>query len=154
MTRGLLGTRIKFAVLSVRRLLGDVRRNLHVTTVLSVRRSLFALNKVARPPKKYAFHHSLNVRRARSDERVVSRLSRPAEKKRIDFKEEQHFGRAAFLSAAFLSSFSQQPFSAAFLASLSSLSQPPSSAIISLWSGVGGHLLASSCCGQGLVVSY
>ena len=54
-------------------------------------------------------------------------------------------------SAAFLSSLPQQPFSAAFL---SSHSQQPFSAIILLWSGVGGQLLSSSCCGQGLVVTY
>ena len=65
----------------------------------------------------------LSVRRPRSDERVVSRLNLPnlpCGKKRIDFKEEQHFGRAAFLSAAFLSSSSQQLFfSAVFLSSSS-----------------------------------
>ena len=77
----------------------------------------------------------------------------------------------------FLSSLPQQPFSAAFLslsqqlfsaAFLSSLSQPAAFlshhlalvwgwwsaiAIILLWSGVGGKLFWSSCCGQGLVVS-
>ena len=119
----------------------------------------------------------------------------PCGKKRIDFKEEQHFRRADFLSAALLSSSSPHPFSAAFLSSssqqlfsaallssfsqqpflaafLSSFSQQPFSAaflsyhlavvrgwwsainIILLWSGVGGQLLTSSCCGQGLVVSY
>ena len=46
-------------------------------------------------------------------------------------------------------------FSAAFLGSfVSSFSQLPSSAIILLWSRVGGQLLTSSPCGQGLVVSY
>ena len=72
-------------------------------------------------------------------------------------------------SAALLSSFSQQLFSAAFLSSSSQ--QPFSAAILSYhlavvrgwrpainiilqWSGVGGQLLTSSCCGQGLVVSY
>ena len=118
----------------------------------------------------------------------------PAEKKRTNFKEEQHFRReqwsqqlfsAGFLSsssqqlfsAAFLSSLSQQLFSAALLSSLSqqlfsaaflsSSSQQLFSAIILLWSGVGGQLVTSpsaallssssqlsSCCGQGLVVSY
>ena len=86
-------------------------------------------------------------------------------------------------SAALLSSSSQQLFSAAFLSSSSQqlYQQLFSSAailsyiilsadhglvvsyikiflsaisIILLWSGVGGQLLASSCCGQGLVVSY
>ena len=42
----------------------------------------------------------------------------PAEKKRRNFKEEQHFRRAA-VSAALLSRFSQQPFSAALLSSSS-----------------------------------
>ena len=65
---------------------------------------------------------------------------------------------SAALSAAFLSSLSQQSaaFSAAFL---SSFFQLPSSAIILLWSGVlwsgvGGQLLPSSCCGPGLVVIF
>ena len=49
------------------------------------------------------------------------------------------------------SSISQQLFSAALL---SSFSQQPSSAIILLWSGVGGQLVTSSCCSQGLVVKY
>ena len=81
-------------------------------------------------------------------------------KKRINFKEEQHFRRAA---AALLSSSSQQLFSAAFLSGFSQLtaSQQPSPTIILLWSGVGGQLATflsshpqlSSCCGQGLVVS-
>ena len=42
----------------------------------------------------------------------------PAEKKRRNFKEEQHFRRAA-VSAALLSRFSQQPFSTALLSSSS-----------------------------------
>ena len=90
----------------------------------------------------------------------------PAEKKRRNFKEEQHFRRAA-VSAALLSRFSQQPFSAALLSSssqqlfsaaflsslsqqlfsadfLSSSSQQLFSAIILLWSGVGGQLVTSS----------
>ena len=78
---------------------------------------------------------------------------------------------SAALSAAFLSSLSQQLFSATFLGSqqpsqqpssaafLSSFFQLPSSAIILLWSGVlwsgvGGQLLPSSCCGLGLVVIF
>ena len=102
-------------------------------------------------------HRILSVRRARSDdERVVSRFglpNLPCGKKRIDFKEEQHFGRAAFLSsfsqqpfsaalpssisqqlfsAAFLSSLSQQLFSAAFLSSSSR--QPFSAALLSSFS--------------------
>ena len=98
----------------------------------------------------------------------------PAEKKRRNFTEEQHFRRAA-VSAALLSKFSQQPFSAALLSSssqqlfsaafsaalLSRFSQQPFSAalfsssfqqlfsaIILLWSGVGGQLVTSSCRGQ------
>ena len=51
------------------------------------------------------------------------------------------------LSAVFPSSSSQQLFSAAILSSLFS-------AIILLWSGVGGQLVTSSCCSQGLVVKY
>ena len=76
-------------------------KNLHFTTVLGVRRSLFTL-KVAWATWKFAFHHSfgrptitfcvkgclghvknlhfttvLGVRRARSDERVVSRRALP-----------------------------------------------------------------------------
>ena len=92
----------------------------------------------------------------------------PAEKKRRNFKEEQHFRRAAvsatfsaallssfsqqLFSAAFLSSSSQQPFSAALLSSLlsSSSRQLFSAALLSsfsqlsslLWSGVGGQLAA------------
>ena len=96
-----------------------------------------------RQREKFAFHQPvLGVRRARSDERVVSRRdlpNLPCGKKRRNFKEEQHyqeeqhFRRAAFeeqlLSAAFLSSLSQQPFSAAFLSSLSQ--QPFSAALLS-----------------------
>ena len=54
--------------------------------------------------------------------------------------------------AAFLSSLSQQPFFAAFL----SCHPLPSSAIaiILLWAGVGGQLVTSSCCSQGLVGKY
>ena len=52
----------------------------------------------------------------------------PAEKKRRNFKEEQHFRRAA-VSAALLSRFSQQPFSAALLSSFSQ--QPFSAALLS-----------------------
>ena len=55
-------------------------------------------------------------------------------------------------SAALLSILSQQPFSAAFSAAF--LSCHLQLAIILLWSGVGGQLLSSCCCGQGLVVSY
>ena len=52
----------------------------------------------------------------------------PAEKKRRNFTEEQHFRRAA-VSADFLSSLSQQLFSAAFLSSSSQ--QPFSAALLS-----------------------
>ena len=127
--------------------LGDVK-NLHFTTVLG-------------------------VRRARSDERVVSRRdppNLPCGKEKKNFKEEQHFRRAA-VSAALLSRFSQQPFSAALLSSssqqlfsaalLSSSSQQPFSAALlssSSQQPFSAALLSSSsqlssCCGQGLVVS-
>ena len=55
----------------------------------------------------------------------------PAEKKRRNFKEEQHFRRAAeqLFSADFLSSLSQQLFSAALLSSVSQ--QPFSAALLS-----------------------
>ena len=71
----------------------------------------------------------------------------PRGKKPMIFQEEQHFRRAAFLS-----SFFQQPFSAAFLSSLSavffsSLSQQFLAAFLS------SRPRLSSCCGQGLVVS-
>ena len=185
--------------------------NLHFTTVSDVRRSLFAL-RVARRREKFAFHDSFG--RASDEPEVTRGLSPaatyqtyPAEKKRRNFKEEQHFKRssifeeqpfsaallssfsqqlfsAAFLSsssqqpfsaallsslsqqlfsAAFLSSYSQQPFSAALLSSLSqqlfstAFSQQPSqqlfsaallsnpfSAIILVWSGVGGQLACLS----------
>ena len=111
---------------------------------------------------------------------VVARQTYSAKKKK---KKEEQPSSAAFLSSfsqqpfkeAFLSSLPQQPFSAAFSGFLSSFSQLPSSAIILpwsrheavvrgwwsaidiilLWSGVGGQLLTSCCCGcgQGLVVS-
>ena len=248
-------------------------KNLHFTTVLGVRRSLFAL-RVARRAQEFAFHHSfgrptiafcvkgrsassricISPQFWASDEHEVTRglspaatyQTYPAEKKRRNFKEEQHFRRAAvsaallsrfsqqpfsaallssssqqlfsaaflssssqqlfsadflsslsqqLFSAALLSSFSQQLFSAALLSSLSqqlfsaalfsslsqqlfsaallsyhlavvrgwwsasniifsSSSQQLFSAIILLWSGVGGQLGTSSCCGQGLVVKY
>ena len=144
--------------------------------------------------KHLHFTTVLGVQRARSDEHEVTRglspaathQTYPAEKKRINFKEEQHFRRAAvsaallsrfsqqlfsaallsslsqqlffsqqLFSAAFLTSSSQQLFSAAFLSSssqqlfsaafLSSSShQQLFSAIILLWSGVGGQLVTSS----------
>ena len=59
-------------------------------------------------------------------------------------------------SAAFPSSFSQQLFPEAFLSHHLAVVRGWWSAIdiILLWSGVGGQLLTSSCCGQGLVVRY
>ena len=59
-------------------------------------------------------------------------------------------------SAAFLSGFSQQLFSAAILSYHLAVVRGWWSAInmILLWSGVGGQLLTSSCCGEGLVLSY
>ena len=118
---------------------------MHFTTVLGVRRSLFAL-RVAQPGRKFAFYHSfgrptitfcVKGRSASSrictspqfwasDEHEVTRglspaatyQTYPAEKKRRNFKEEQHF-RAAFSKSSGLSSSSQQIFSAAFLSSSS-----------------------------------
>ena len=118
---------------------------MHFTTVLGVRRSLFAL-RVARRAQEFAFHHSfgrptitfcvkgrsassricISPQFWASDEHEVTRglfpaatyQTYPAEKKRRNFKEEQHFRRAA-VSAALLSRFSQQPFSAALLSSSS-----------------------------------
>ena len=173
-----------FITVCVKGCFGNVK-NLHFTRVLGVRRSLFAL-RVARRAQEFAFHHSLGVRRslfalrvasatlkicispqfwASEEHEVMRRLSPaatyqtyPAEKKRRNFKEEQHFKRSSIFeeqpsksssfqqpfSAAFLSSLSQhlsqQPFSAAFLSSLSqqpflaaflsSLSQQPFSAAL------------------------
>ena len=134
--------------------------NLCFTTVLGVRQSLFAL-RVAAATWKFAFHHSFGrptitfcVKGCLATWKIcvspqfwasdVHELTRglspaatyqtyPAEKKRRNFTEEQHFQRAAvsavclsslsqqLFSAALLSIFSQQPFSAAFL---SSSSQP------------------------------
>ena len=121
------------------------REKLHFTTVLGVRRSLFAL-RVASATWKIAFHHSFGRQTITfcvkgrsatwkicispqfwtSDEHEVTRglspaatyQTYPAEKKRRNFTEEQHFRRAA-VSAALLSSLSQQLFSAAFLSSSS-----------------------------------
>ena len=135
--------------------------------------------------KHLHFTTVLGVQRARSDEHEVTRglspaathQTYPAEKKRRNFKEEQHFRRAA-VSAALLSRFSQQLFSAAFLSSssflssfsqqpfspalLSSFSQQPfSAALLSSFSQqpfsaallISSSSQLSSCCGQGLVVS-
>ena len=153
--------------------------------------------------KNLHFTTVLSVRRARSDERVVSRRdppNLPCGKEKKKFYRGAAFSKRAAVSAALLSRFSQQPFSAALLSSssfsaaflsslsqqlfsaallsslsqqlfsaafLSSSSQQLFSAIILLWSGVGGQLVTSSsaallssssqlssCCGQGLVVSY
>ena len=118
---------------------------MHFTTVLGVRRSLFAL-RVARRREKFAFHHSFGRRTITfcvkgcsassricispqfwaSDEHVVTRglspaatyQTYPAEKKKRNFKEGSSSSQQIF-SAAFLSSSSQQLFSAAFLSSLS-----------------------------------
>ena len=139
---------------------------MHFTTVLDVRRAR-SDERVARGPKEFAFHHSFgrptitfcvkgclgHVKNCispqfwASDEHEVTRglspaatyQTYPAEKKRRNFKEEQHFRRAA-VSAALLSRFSQQLFSAALLSSssqqlfsaalLSSFSQQPFSAAL------------------------
>ena len=109
------------------------QKNAHFTTVLSVRRAR-SDEKVARTTQEICISPQFWT----SDEHEVTRMSPhwvcqtyPAEKK---IKEEQHFGRAAFLSAAFLSSssqqlFSQQLFSAAFLSNSSQ--QPFSAALLS-----------------------
>ena len=141
-------------------------RNLRFATVLDVGHSLFAL-MVARRRQKFAFHHSFGILTFTS-----CRQTYPAKKKK---KKRSRIFEEQPSSAAFLSSFSQQPFKAAFLSSLpqqpflsQQLSQVSSAAFLSchpqpsscrgqgmkLWSGVGGQLLTSSCCGQGLVVSY
>ena len=175
-------------------------KNLHFTTVLGVRRALFALRvaRRARPTSTFCVKGRSASSRIRispqfwaSDEHEVTRGLSPAatyqtypvEKKRRNFKEEQHFRRAA-VSAALLSRFSQQPFSTALLSSFSQ--QPFSAALLSRFSQqifsaallssssqqlfsaaflssssqqiFSAALLSSSsqlssCCGQGLVVS-
>ena len=144
-------------------------------------------NAFAVAQKNLHFTAVLSVRRARSDERVDSRLSLPnlpcgKKNRRAAFLSsfsQQPFS-AGFLSsssqqrfsAAFLSSFSQQPFSAGFLSSssqqrfsaafLSSFSQQPFLSSLlrrlsqQLFSAacLSSHPQLSSCCGQGLVVSY
>ena len=105
------------------------------TTVLSVRRSLFSLRLARGTYIKFAFHHSF--------ERPTSTKWRegwfPIESTKPTLRKKNR-------RAAFLSSFSQQPFSAGFLSSSSQ--QPFSAATRS------SHPQLSSCCGQGLVVSY
>ena len=94
---------------------------------------------------------------------TVIRASATASLTRDMFRATWNHGIITSIYEIFLSSLPQQPFSAAFLCSFSqpfsaaflrSFSQQPFSAIILLWSGVGGQLLPSSCCGQGLAVSY
>ena len=145
-------------VLGVRRSLFALRgcfgnlKNLRFTTVLGVRRSLFALRGCFGNVKNLRFTTVLGVQRSLFAVRVASAMSKicispqfwasdehevtrglspaatyqtyPAEKKRRNFKEEQHFKRSSIFEeqpflAAFLSSLSQQPFSAAFSSSLS-----------------------------------
>ena len=69
---------------------------------------------------------------------------------------QQPFSPAILSSAAFLDSLSQHPFSAGTLSYHLAVVKGGWSAIniILLWSRGGGQLLTSSCCGQGLVVSY
>ena len=108
MTRGLLRQSRKFAfhhsfgrptiTFCVKGCLGHVK-NLHFTKVLGVRR---------------ADEHEV----MRRSSPAATYQTYPAEKKRRNFKEEQHFRRAA-VSAALLSRFSQQLFSAALPSSLS-----------------------------------
>ena len=95
----------------------------------------------------------LGVRRARSDERVVSRRCQPNPP---DIKRRKKFLKKSW-SAAILSSHPQQLFPAAIRSShshqplLSSSSQQPFSPAIlitSLWSGVGGQPFSSRRCGQ------
>ena len=110
--------------------------------------------------KNLHFATVLGVRRARSDEGVASRRdlpNLPCGKKEEILKRSSILRGAAFsksslsqqlFSAAFLSSSSQQLFSAALLSSSSqqlfsaALPSNPFSAIILLWSGVGGQLAA------------
>ena len=132
--------------------------------------------------KNLHFTTVLDVRRARSDERVVSRRdlpNLPCGKEKKKFYRGAAFSKSSGLSsssqqifsAAFLSSSSQQLFSAAFLSSLSqqlfsadflsSLSQQLFSAALlssSSQQPFSAALLSSSsqlssCCGQGLVVN-
>ena len=131
--------------------------NLLFTTVLGVRRSLFALIKgclghvkncispqfwasdehevtrgLLRQSRKFAFHHSFGRPTSTKwrEGCPPPRPTKPTLRKRKEeiLKEEQHFRRAA-VSAAFLSSSSQQPFSAALLSSSSQ--QPFSAALLS-----------------------
>ena len=110
----------------------------------------------------------LGVRRPRSDERVVSRRCQPnppGVKRRRNFQrslDPQPFSAATFSSSSQQFSeqlFSAQPFSAALLSSHSQ--QPLSADLLSSHSQqifsaatLSRHSQLSSCCGQGLVVSY
>ena len=85
-----------------------------------------------RPAQILHFITVVDVRRARGDERVASAIKKNCMSTQFGMSDENEMTRG--LS----SSHSQQLFSA----------------IILLWSGVGGQLLSSCCCGQGLAVSY
>ena len=113
-------------------LLDDLKK-LHFTTVLNVRRAR-SDEKVASATHKICISPSfLSVRRAQSTEGCLPIVSAKPILRKKKFKEKQHFGRAAFLSAALLRSLSQQLFSAAFLSSLSQqlFQQPFSAALLS-----------------------
>ena len=102
--------------------------------------------RLLREPQNLHFTTVLDVRRARSDERVVSRLGQPnppCVKKKLK-KIWRSFDPQPF---------SAQPFSADLLStailsrsSQHSHSQQIFSAIMLLWSGVGGQLLAVNYC--------
>ena len=85
-----------------------------------------------RPAQILHFITVVDVRRARGDERVASAIKKNCMSPQFGMSDGNEVTRG--LS----SNHSQQLFSA----------------IILLWSGVGGQLLSSCCCGQGLVVSY
>ena len=122
---------------------------MHVTTVLDVRRAR-SDERVARRRANSHFTTVLGVRRARSDERVVSRRCQPnpPDVKRRKKKKE-------IFQEVLIHSHSQQLFSAAIRSShsqqplLSSSSQQPFSPAI-----LSGQPFSSRRCGQGLVVSY
>ena len=103
--------------------------------------------------KNSHFTTVLGVRRARSDERVVSRRCQPnppgVKRKKKIFKE-------VLIHIHSQQLFSAQQFSAAILSYHVAVVRGWLSAILIrlLWSGVGGQPFSSSCCGQGLVVSY
>ena len=153
--------------------------NHHFTTVSDVRLARTSDERVAPSTEKLAFHHSfgrpISTKRRKScartqricispqfwasDEHEVTRglspaavhKTYPAEKRRKKFsKKSSSFSKHSLypqpFSAAILSSPPLQPFPAALPSSHSQ--QPLSAALLS------SHSQLSSCCGQGLVVSY